>query len=267
VNATSEAVNGKLDLDGVVLAYDEAGQGSAVVYAHGLSSSRANDPFFVQNDWSPVVAAGHRLIRYDARGHGESGGRADEADYTWSSLAWDLLAVLDRVAGPQPADVMGASMGCATLLYAALQRPERFRRLVLVIPPTAWETRPELVRNTRALAELVERRGMSFVLAAAGDEALPPVLARAPRAPQPPDVREHLYPHLLRGAAASDLPAPETFRTLAHPALILTWADDPGHPVSTARKLAEVLPNARLHISADYDDVLTWGERAARFLA
>ncbi len=35
----------------------------------------------------------------------------------------------------------GSSMGCATSIYAALLAPERMKALVLVIPPTAWETR------------------------------------------------------------------------------------------------------------------------------
>ena len=37
----------------------------------------------------------YRLIRYDARGHGESGATADPADYAYPSLAADQLALAD----------------------------------------------------------------------------------------------------------------------------------------------------------------------------
>ncbi len=108
MSLTPETTRQTLDVGEVVLAYDETGQGRPVVYAHGLTSSRANDAYYTLNDWSPVVASGRRLIRYDARGHGESSGRPEYADYIWQHLAGDMLAVLDRVAGPDPVDVMGA---------------------------------------------------------------------------------------------------------------------------------------------------------------
>jgi 3-oxoadipate enol-lactonase len=31
------------------------------------------------------------------------------------------------------------------------------------------------------------------------------------------------------------------------PVLALAWADDPGHPVSTARRPGELIPGAALH--------------------
>ncbi len=266
MNRIAERKQQTLDLGETVLAYDEAGQGRPVVYAHGLSSSRVNEPMYTLNDWSPIVASGRRLIRYDARGHGESTGRPVFTDYIWSHLAGDLLAVLDRVAGPDPVDAMGASMGCGTLLYAALERPERFGSLVLLIPPTAWDTGVQLAEANRAIADVVESRGLEFFLEVTKDVPPPLVHAESPTPLPPPSICERLYPHIMRGSAASDLPDPEILRTLTHPTLILTWAGDPGYPVSTAETLRKLLPNSRLHISPDYSDVLTWGKRAAAFL-
>ncbi|WP_176959694.1 hypothetical protein [Lentzea jiangxiensis] len=34
---------------------------------------------------------------------------------------------------------MGSSSGCDVALRAAIAAPSRFRRLVLIIPPVAWE--------------------------------------------------------------------------------------------------------------------------------
>lgn len=260
------AVQKTLDVGEAVLAYDEAGDGPPVVYAHGLTGSRANDDSWTLTDWSPIVASGRRLVRYDARGHGQSTGRPQHTDYTWSHLAGDLLAVIDHTVGPQPADVIGASMGCGTLLHAAIRQPERFRRMVLVIPPTAWETRPTAAKANRMAADIVERRGKAAFLDAVRDLPLPPVPGGAPGAAPDPDISEELYPHVMRGAAATDLPDPDALRALDHETLILAWDHDPTHPVSTAQKLHALLSNAQLHISGDYADTTTWGDRAAAFL-
>ena len=47
---------------------------------------------------------------------------------------------------------------------------------------------------------------------------------------------------LFRGAAGADLPAPDQIAALDIPTLILAWTGDPGHPASTAERLAELLP-------------------------
>ena len=74
-------------------------------------------------DWSGLTDR-FRVIRYDARGHGESDATANPDDYAYPLLGADALALatalgVDRfVAG-------GASMGSATALHAAVQAPER----------------------------------------------------------------------------------------------------------------------------------------------
>ncbi|MEJ8640533.1 hypothetical protein WKI68_01985 [Streptomyces sp. MS1.HAVA.3] len=82
----------------------------------------------------------------------------------------------------------------------------------------------------------------------------------------PPTPTEGILPSVLRGLARSDLPPPAKIARLRLPALVLAWADDPGHPLSTARSLAEALPGADLHISETRADIRTWGERIAAFL-
>jgi hypothetical protein len=72
---------------------------------------------------------------------------------------------------------------------------------------------------------------------------------------------------VLRGAGASDLPAPDVVRGLAAPALILAWETDPGHPLATAERLAELLPDADLHVARRLRDVTSWTRLADGFLA
>ncbi len=254
-----------LEVDGATLAYDDTGEGGPVLYAHGMLLSRAEETRLGFTDWSPLTAV-RRLVRYDARGHGRSTGRPRSADYTWSHLAGDLLAMLDRVAPGARADCVGASMGCGVLLTAAVRAPERFGRLVLVIPPTAWETRAALAANYAAGAALVEAEGRDAFVRLLTVSPRPPLFAGAPSYPPVPDVTEELLPSVLRGAADSDLPDPEALRALTQPVLILAWDTDPSHPVSTTERLAELLPNAEAHVSRTLTDVETWGSRAATFL-
>ena len=51
-------------------------------------------------------------------------------------------------------------MGCGTALQAAVLAPERVAGLLLVVPPTAWETRRERVEIWEQVATLLEQRGV-----------------------------------------------------------------------------------------------------------
>jgi pimeloyl-ACP methyl ester carboxylesterase len=258
-----------LDRPGARIAFslEGAAAGRAVVAAHGLTASRAVDDDRGVFDWSPLGTAG-RLIRFDARGHGRSTGAPVPDDYTWRSLADDLLALVDEVSPDEPVDAVGASMGTATILWAATLRPDRFRRLVLTIPPTAWATRAAQAEGYEIGARTIERRGLATWLRAAAAQPQTPILAEGgwPRGGAP-DVTEELLPSVLRGAALSDLPAPDALATLPHPALVLPWTTDPGHPVGTAERLVELLPAATLEVATTPEAIRGWGRRVAAFLA
>lgn len=92
----------------------------------------------------------------------------------------------------------------------------------------------------------------------------PPVLADRPEGPL--DIDEALLPSVLRGAASSDLPTPEQIAAIRVPTLVLAWDSDPSHPVSTAERLHEVIPNSALHVARTPAELATWGERTAGFL-
>ncbi|MFF4339161.1 alpha/beta fold hydrolase [Kitasatospora sp. NPDC001540] len=261
------AAEGRLERPHATLAYGVSGRrGPLVVHAHGALSSRAHERRAGLFDWTPVTAT-HRLARYDARGHGESTGRAVPDDYRYASLADDLLALCDHLSPGAPVSGFGASMGSATVLWAALARPERFERLVLAIPAVAWAAREPRRSGLLAAASLVERRGRGALHAAARLSGPPAVLAGAPQYTTEFDLAEPLLPAALRAAAASDLPAPESLRGLTHPVLLLAWDTDPLHPLATARTLAAHLPNARLHVSHTLAEVRSWGRLAAAFVA
>lgn len=215
-------------------------------------------------DWSPISSI-RRLIRYDARGHGQSTGSAAPEDYTWASLGHDLLGLLDVIAGDQPVAGIGASMGTATLLRAATMAPTRFDRLALTTPPTAGRVRAEHVRDYLDGADLIERSGLPAYEAASA-AGTPPSILSGLGDPPPVAVSEALLPSVLRGAALTDLPDDGQLAALDVPVLVLAWSGDPGHPLSTARRLADVIPGAQLRIADTPAELRQWPQVVSDFL-
>lgn len=242
----------------VSLSYDVAGTGTPVVRLHGLTSSRARERLLGPDPLAGLVA--HRVIRYDARGHGRSTGPRHPDAYAWPRLAEDLLALLDHVVPNEPVHGVGTSMGAGTLLHAAVRRPGRFSSLSLLTPPTAWATRAAQSVAYVESAEQIERSGVACWCAVTRE--LPPAV-RPDRPVTMPDVAESLLPAVLRGAARTDLPTPEQLATLDLPTLLLAWIDDPSHPLSTAETLHRVLPSSRLVVARTPADVETWSGRIA----
>jgi 3-oxoadipate enol-lactonase len=210
---------------------------------------------------------GHRVVRYDARGHGASTGRPDPDDYRWSALADDLIDVVDALGATEPVDAIGASMGTGTIVWAALRHPERFRRLVLLVPPTAWETRAAQSGLYLQGADLIDARGLDALTALMSTAPLPPVVAEL-GIEMTPELVPSLAASVYRGAAASDLPPREAIAEgLRLPVLLLPWAGDPSHPVATAEQLRDLIPDARLELAPDATAVRAWPARVAEFLA
>jgi 3-oxoadipate enol-lactonase len=247
------------------LAHTVLGHGPAFVWGHGLTSSRASEDAGGLFSWTPVTERGRQVVRYDAAGHGETGGPPDPGAYEWPQLATDLLALIDEL-GLDRVDGGGASMGCATVLHAAVRVPERFDRLVLVIPPTAWDTRPAQREQYESSARYVEQEGKAAWLAVANEAPRAAIFADLPPFPFTADIPEELLAPVLRGAAASDLPQPEAISELDHRSLVLAWAGDPGHPESTAERLTDLLPHAELRVARRIRDVLSWPQQVAEFL-
>jgi 3-oxoadipate enol-lactonase len=228
--------------------------GPLVVQLHGLTSSRARDHELGLD--LPRALHDHRVLRYDARGHGRSTGSTDPLTYTWPHLADDLLALLEHVAPGEQVHGVGPSMGTATMLYAALQEPERFASLTLIVPPTAWETRVAQRATYLLNASLVEKQGIRAFVELGLTAPVVPAMAGAPRTA--PAVSEALLPHVLRGAAMSDLPPARDLAVITAPTLLLAWSEDPTHPVSTATRLAETIARSRLVVARSPYGVMAW---------
>src|SRR5919109_1050698 len=109
------------------LAGEEAGDGVPVVLLHGLTATRR----YVVMGSRALERSGHRVVAYDARGHGRSSPAGDPASYGYDELAADLAAVLDALE-VERAVLAGASMGAHTALRFALARPDRVMGVVII---------------------------------------------------------------------------------------------------------------------------------------
>jgi 3-oxoadipate enol-lactonase len=136
------------EADGVRLAYDVTGDGPPVVLLHaGIVDRRMWD------DVVPLLSDAYRVVRYDARGFGESSRPPDGAFARWD----DLFGVMDA-AGIQRAHLVGVSQGAETALDATLAAPERVDHLVMSGSGLrGWEFRDELRARWQAEVDAWER--------------------------------------------------------------------------------------------------------------
>ena len=121
-----------IESDGVDLSVSDDGEGIPVVLLHGLTATHR----YVVMGSTALQRSGHRVVAYDARGHGRSSPAPASALYGYPELGADLLAVLDG-ARIRRAVLAGASMGAHTLLWLALAHPERVAGAVVITPPNA----------------------------------------------------------------------------------------------------------------------------------
>lgn len=257
--------------DNVELAVRQRGSGIPMIWGHNLLGSIRVDDQTEIWDWQEIEQHS-RVVRYDARGHGNSDGSYDPQEYRWDRLAHDMLAVAQSVTPEAGRYVLGgAAMGCATALEAALQSPEQVAGLVLVLPPTAWFSRPKRAARYRWQAWLSGAFGatpyrlLDFIPSRVDDDDARRRLS-ATVARELVQANPHHVQAALKGAAMSDLPSKKKLRKLDVPALIFTWEDDKQHPVSTAKILADVLPNVESLVISKADDVSDWTTTVSRFL-
>jgi pimeloyl-ACP methyl ester carboxylesterase len=116
-----------LDRPGGRIAYDDTGSGPLVLCVPGMGDLRSEYRLLV-----PIlVAAGHRVVTMDLRGHGDSDATFD--DHERSTVGDDVVALLEHLdAGP--AHLVGTSFGAAAVVWAAATAPRAVASLALVGP-------------------------------------------------------------------------------------------------------------------------------------
>jgi pimeloyl-ACP methyl ester carboxylesterase len=257
---------------GVTLAVSDEGDGIPVVLLHGLSASRR----YVVMGSQALQRSGHRVVAYDARGHGASSPAPAPSAYAYDDLCGDLVAVLDAL-GIERAVLAGASMGAHTILRLALQAPERVAALAVITPaydPVDNES-PQRLAHWDALSDALRSGGIDAFVQAFGVARLPekwqPTIATV--------LRQRLAQHEHLDAVADALhftPRSRPFEDLHAleeieiPAVVVADHDeaDPGHPLALGQLYAELLPDAQLFVEEPGASPLAWqGGRLSKIIA
>jgi pimeloyl-ACP methyl ester carboxylesterase len=270
----SDAEPLSLRADGTELSGEISGKGTPVVLLHGLTATRR----YVVMGSRTLQRSGHRVIAYDARGHGRSGPAA-EGDYGYPRLAADLGAVLDA-AGAGRAVLAGASMGAQTAVRFALENPERVAGLVLITPafdPRRQAGAPEL-EGWDALAAGLREGGVEGFVAAYPLDGLAAELRPTVETVLRQRLGAHEHP-LAVADALEAVPRSRPFESaddlaaLAVPAAVVASRDaaDPSHPLAVGEAWAEWIPGARLVVEDEASpprSPIAWqGGQLARVIA
>ena len=197
-----------------------------------------------------------RVLLIDVRGHGASDKPTDAAAYSWSSLASDVIGLLDHL-GLERAVVGGLSLGANVTLATGNEAPERVAGMIVEMPVldgSEWAARPVF----GALATMLD----------VGAPVLGPFGRAVSHLPLPGHVPElalvrdvlSLRPKsgaaLVHGLLADELLLDDLdVPRLTMPTLVIGHGGDPLHALDDARALAALLPDAQLdvrHTIADY---------------
>ena len=248
------------------------GEGIPVVLLHGLTATHR----YVVMGSKALERSGHRVIAYDARGHGHSDPAPSPEAYEYTDLVADLERILDE-RGIERAVLAGASMGAHTLLRFAIEHPQRAAGLVVITPaydPVTFGDPASLARWDK-LSQGMRDGGVDGFVEAYGEPAVP----ERWRETVLTVLRQRLSAHDHQGAVADALrvvPRSRPFDTLHDldgigvPTVVVADRDDadPGHPLSVGEDYARVIPGARMVIEDPGKSPIAWqGGQLSRVIA
>jgi pimeloyl-ACP methyl ester carboxylesterase len=254
--ATVEVVR----LNGLEIAYERAGEGPPLVFAHGAAEDgRA---------WSPQLAAladEFTVVAWDEPG---AGGSSDVPEsFRLEDYAHCLAALIDAlVLGP--AHVAGLSWGGTVVQELYRHHPELVATMILADTYAGWKgSLPE----AEVRARVASARQMLAAPTDAFDPTLPGLFAGDPPAEFAPLLREmaaavrpaSLGTQLLLMAEADQR---DLLPRIDVPTLLIWGALDARSPLSVARQFERAIPDARLVVIPDCGHVSNL-ERPAQFNA
>lgn len=195
--------------------------------------------------WEPqltLLAADHRVLRYDLPGHGRS--PSELAEHTMAVLAQRVLDLADQH-GFATFDYAGVSLGGAVGTYLAIHAPSRLRSLTVICSsahfgaPEGWRERAALVREqgTEPLMSISAKRW--FADSATADTPLGRTLLADLAQADPTG-----YAACCDVLAAFDVRA--MLGRITTPTLVIAGRQDPAAPPEHSRELVDAIHDATL---------------------
>lgn len=241
-----------------------------IVLCHGLTAHRN----LVVHGSRALARAGYTVIRFDARGHGESD-PGPTGSYTYEALAGDLAAVIADQAGGAKVFLAGHSMGAHTIAALASDGDLSLAGAVLIGPASiGLPLDADSLANWDALADGLAEGGIDGFIAAyevGMDPEWHDTLVRI--------ARDRLSRHRDLDAVAEairEVPRSVPFdglpdlAAISAPTLVVISGDeaDPGHPRAVGEAWAQAIPGAELIGDAPGESPLAWqGGRLSREIA
>jgi pimeloyl-ACP methyl ester carboxylesterase len=251
---------------------EAAGEGPPILLCHGITATRR----YVLHGSRSLERGGHRVLAYDARGHGESDPAPAGEGYGYPYLVGDLERVVEAEVGEGRFFLAGHSMGAHTAVAYALAHAERLAGLIVVGPVYRGEISAAALGYWDGLADALERGGVDgFVGYIAERQGIEPAWRESVLR----FTRERMLLHrdlCAVAAALRETPRSRPFESLDDlsvlevPSLVVASHDaaDPGHPFAVAEAYARALPNARLVSEEKGESPLAWqGGRLSREIA
>jgi 3-oxoadipate enol-lactonase len=228
-----------------------------IVFSNSLGTTGA-----MWNAQAAALSDRFRVLRYDARGHGET--PAPPGPYTVGDLAGDVVTLLDRL-GLERVSFCGLSIGGMTGMWLGVNAPERIDRLVICCTgmqlPTAemWTERAALVRE-QGMGEVIDAT-IERWFTPAFPERSPEVVARIREIFLATD-REG-YAGCCEALAEFDMRG--QLCAITAPTLVIAGEDDPVGTPERAAAIGEeidgsrvaILPNARHLAAVEQADAVT----------
>lgn len=234
--------------DGTLIAFDQYGEGPAVILVGGAFQHRAIDPRTAE--LAALLAPHFTMVHYDRRGRGDSG---DTAPYAPQREVEDLEALIDAAGGS--AFVFGMSSGSTLALDAAGQLGGKIRRLAVYEPPfIVDDSRPPVPEEYLArVTELIAagRRGDAVAYFMVNTVGVPEEFVAQMR--QEPfwstfEAVAHTLPYdaaLMEGTMFGKALPTERWASVVVSTLVVDGGESPAYMHSGAQALADALPNAQ----------------------
>lgn len=243
-----------IDVGGVPFAYRELGpdSGVPVIFLHHLMA--------VLDDWDPRVidgiAAQRRVIAFDNRGVGASGG---SVPHTIEEMGRDAIAFI-RAMGLRKVDLFGFSLGGGVAQMVALQAPDLVRRMVLAgTGPRGGGgideiNRIAVIAYLKAALTLSDPRNfLFFPRTPEGKRAAKDYFSRLKERTNDRDEPISLQARRaqLKAIRTAGLSAPDDLSVITQPVFVANGDRDLMVASSLSANMARRLPNARLTIYPD----------------